>query len=132
MIMFVESPSVSVPLTAVHSGCVCSGVHLCRPVQESNACLSVVMFDLQLSESYGPVLTVYLGRQRTVVLVGYDAVKEALVDQADDFTGRAPIPFLNRATKGYGIVEHFVMLCCTMSACLSRTFSVLNVRSLFH
>ncbi|KAF0030181.1 hypothetical protein F2P81_016912 [Scophthalmus maximus] len=57
----------------------------------------------KLSESYGPVLTVYLGRQRTVVLVGYDAVKEALVDQADDFTGRAPIPFLNRATKGYGL-----------------------------
>ncbi|XP_035009889.1 cytochrome P450 2G1 [Hippoglossus stenolepis] len=58
---------------------------------------------LKLSESYGPVLTVYLGRQRAVVLVGYDAVKEALVDQADDFTGRAPIPFLFRATKGYGL-----------------------------
>ncbi|XP_039986017.1 cytochrome P450 2F3-like isoform X2 [Xiphias gladius] len=58
---------------------------------------------LKLSESYGPVLTVYLGRQRTVVLVGYEAVKEALVDQADDFTGRGPLPFLIRATKGYGL-----------------------------
>ncbi|XP_078140113.1 cytochrome P450 2F3-like [Centroberyx gerrardi] len=58
---------------------------------------------LKLSESYGPVMTVYLGRQRTVVLVGYDAVKEALVDQADKFTGRGPIPFLIRATKGYGL-----------------------------
>ncbi|KAM6987522.1 LOW QUALITY PROTEIN: cytochrome P450 2Y3 [Tautogolabrus adspersus] len=57
----------------------------------------------KLSESYGPVITVYLGRQRLVVLVGYDAVKEALVDQADDFTGRGPIPFLVRATKGYGL-----------------------------
>ncbi|XP_070762713.1 cytochrome P450 2F3-like [Enoplosus armatus] len=57
----------------------------------------------KLSESYGPVITVYLGRQRTVVLVGYDAVKEALVDQADDFTGRGPLPFLVRATKGYGL-----------------------------
>ncbi|XP_021418527.2 cytochrome P450 2F3-like [Oncorhynchus mykiss] len=53
---------------------------------------------------YGPVMTVYLGPQRAVVLVGYEAVKEALVDQADDFTGRAPIPFLVRATKGYGLV----------------------------
>uniref|UniRef100_A0A669ETQ9 Cytochrome P450, family 2, subfamily Y, polypeptide 3 n=1 Tax=Oreochromis niloticus TaxID=8128 RepID=A0A669ETQ9_ORENI len=44
-----------------------------------------------------------MGRQRTVVLVGYDAVKEALVDQADDFTGRMPVPFLFKATKGYGI-----------------------------
>ncbi len=56
----------------------------------------------QLSEYYGPVLTVYLGPQRTVVLVGYDALKEALVDQADDFTGRGPLPFFVRATKGYG------------------------------
>ena len=47
-------------------------------------------------------MTLQLGWQRTVVLVGYDAVKEALVDQADDFTGRGPLPFLMKATKGYG------------------------------
>ncbi|KAI3354028.1 hypothetical protein L3Q82_018582, partial [Scortum barcoo] len=58
---------------------------------------------LKLSESYGPVMTVYLGPQRTVVLVGYDAVKEALVDQADDFTGRGPVPFLLKVTRGYGL-----------------------------
>uniref|UniRef100_A0AAY5KUM8 Cytochrome P450, family 2, subfamily Y, polypeptide 3 n=1 Tax=Esox lucius TaxID=8010 RepID=A0AAY5KUM8_ESOLU len=52
---------------------------------------------------YGPVMTVYLGRQRTVVLVGYEAVKEALVDQAEDFAGRAPIPLISRATRGYGL-----------------------------
>ncbi|XP_059186650.1 cytochrome P450 2G1-like [Centropristis striata] len=57
----------------------------------------------QLSESYGPVVTVYLGWQRVVVLVGYDAVKEALVDRADDFVGRGPVPFLYKATKGYGL-----------------------------
>ncbi|CAI5692799.1 unnamed protein product [Oreochromis niloticus] len=58
---------------------------------------------LKFSENYGPVMTLYMGRQRTVVLVGYDAVKEALVDQADDFTGRMPVPFLFKATKGYGL-----------------------------
>lgn len=47
-------------------------------------------------------MTVYLGPQRVVVLVGYEAVKEALVDQTDDFIGRVPIPFLIRMTKGYG------------------------------
>ncbi|XP_034556825.1 cytochrome P450 2F3-like [Notolabrus celidotus] len=57
----------------------------------------------KLSETYGPVMTIYLGWQRTVVLVGYDAVKEALVDQADDFTGRGPFPFLLKATRGYGL-----------------------------
>ncbi|XP_071352566.1 cytochrome P450 2G1-like [Trachinotus anak] len=58
---------------------------------------------LKFSETYGPVMTLYLGWQRTVVLVGYDSVKEALVDQADDFTGRGPLPFLLKATKGYGL-----------------------------
>uniref|UniRef100_A0A3P9J3H6 Cytochrome P450, family 2, subfamily Y, polypeptide 3 n=1 Tax=Oryzias latipes TaxID=8090 RepID=A0A3P9J3H6_ORYLA len=58
---------------------------------------------VELSKTYGPVMTIYMGWQRTVALVGYDAVKEALVDQADDFVGRAPLPFFYRASRGYGI-----------------------------
>ncbi|KAM9801718.1 cytochrome P450 2A13-like [Neosynchiropus ocellatus] len=58
---------------------------------------------VEMSSSYGPVMTLYLGWQRAVVLVGHDAVKEALVDQADDFTGRGPLPFLMKATRGYGL-----------------------------
>lgn len=57
---------------------------------------------LQLSKTYGPVMTVYLGRQRTVLLTGYDTVKEALVDHAEDFTDRGPLPFLLKVTNGYG------------------------------
>ncbi|TNN01188.1 hypothetical protein fugu_010570 [Takifugu bimaculatus] len=57
----------------------------------------------ELSKSYGPVMTLYLGWQRTVVLTGYEVVKEALVDQAEDFTGRGPLPFLLKATNGYGL-----------------------------
>ncbi|KAM6973770.1 cytochrome P450 2F3-like [Aplochiton taeniatus] len=57
----------------------------------------------KLSETYGPVMTVHLGLRRVVVLFGYDAVKEALVDQADDFTGRAAIPFFFKPTRGYGL-----------------------------
>ncbi|XP_036393035.1 cytochrome P450 2F2-like [Megalops cyprinoides] len=57
----------------------------------------------ELSEQYGSVLTVYLGPQRVVVLAGYDTVKEALLDQADDFAGRAPLPFLQKAVRGYGL-----------------------------
>lgn len=63
--------------------------------------ISIYVF-FQLSKTYGPVMTLYLGWQRTVLLTGYDAVKEALVDQAEDFTGRGPLPFLVKATNGYG------------------------------
>ncbi|KAF7692655.1 cytochrome P450 2G1-like [Silurus meridionalis] len=58
---------------------------------------------LNWRKRYGPVMTVYLGSQRVLVLVGYDTVKEALVDNADDFVGRAPVPFMQRVLKGYGI-----------------------------
>ncbi|KAG5269807.1 hypothetical protein AALO_G00206370 [Alosa alosa] len=58
---------------------------------------------MKWSEQYGPVMTVTLGPVRIVALSGYQTVKEALVDQADDFTGRAPVPFLNRVVKGYGL-----------------------------
>lgn len=51
-------------------------------------------------------MTVGLGPQRTVVLVGYEVVKDALVDHADDFLGRGPLPFLMKPTRGYGSVLH--------------------------
>ncbi|XP_052028284.1 cytochrome P450 2C50-like isoform X4 [Apodemus sylvaticus] len=57
-----------------------------------------------LSKVYGPVYTLYLGRKPTVVLHGYEAVKEALVDHGEIFAGRGSFPVLERATKGMGIV----------------------------
>uniref|UniRef100_A0AAY4DJ19 Cytochrome P450 n=1 Tax=Denticeps clupeoides TaxID=299321 RepID=A0AAY4DJ19_9TELE len=45
-----------------------------------------------------------MGLQRVVLLVGYETVKEALVDQAEDFSGRAPVPFVYKATRGYGLL----------------------------
>nr|XP_017206602.1 cytochrome P450 2G1-like [Danio rerio] len=59
---------------------------------------------MKWSKSYGPVMTVHIGTQRMVVLVGYETVKEALVDQAEDFASRAPIPFTNRVLRGYGLI----------------------------
>nr|XP_057936612.1 cytochrome P450 2C42-like isoform X2 [Doryrhamphus excisus] len=71
---------------------------------------------LKLSETYGPVMTVHLGWQRAVVLVGYEAVKEALVDQADDFTGRMQLPFLHKATRGYDTpFDPTFLLSCSVS-----------------
>ncbi|XP_075439816.1 cytochrome P450 2A4-like isoform X2 [Ascaphus truei] len=58
---------------------------------------------LELSETYGSVFTVYLGMRRVVVLKGYQTVKEALVHQADDFSGRGEIPTIDRTYKNYGV-----------------------------
>ncbi|XP_054855151.1 cytochrome P450 2F3-like isoform X2 [Eublepharis macularius] len=59
---------------------------------------------LALRERYGSVYTVYLGSQPFVVLCGYQAVKEALVDRGEDFGGRGDFPALFRFTQGDGIV----------------------------
>uniref|UniRef100_A0A672TLS0 unspecific monooxygenase n=1 Tax=Strigops habroptila TaxID=2489341 RepID=A0A672TLS0_STRHB len=58
----------------------------------------------KLSEKYGPVFTIHLGPQKTVVLYGYDVVKEALIDQADAFSGRGNLPVSERLFKGTGII----------------------------
>ncbi|XP_061072987.1 cytochrome P450 2C20-like [Conger conger] len=58
---------------------------------------------VKLSETYGPVLTLNLGLQRTVVLVGFKTVKEALIDQGEEFTGRVPMPLLQKIVQGHGL-----------------------------
>ncbi|XP_036048978.1 cytochrome P450 2C26-like isoform X1 [Onychomys torridus] len=55
------------------------------------------------SKVYGPVFTLYLGRKPTVVLHGYEAVKEALIDHGEEFAGRGSFPVVERVTKGLGI-----------------------------
>ncbi|XP_063793818.1 cytochrome P450 2G1-like isoform X2 [Pseudophryne corroboree] len=57
----------------------------------------------KLSNIYGPVFTIHLGPQPNVVLYGYKAVKEALVEQADSFSGRGDFPAVHRFTQGNGI-----------------------------
>uniref|UniRef100_A0A8C4REH6 Cytochrome P450 2G1-like n=1 Tax=Erpetoichthys calabaricus TaxID=27687 RepID=A0A8C4REH6_ERPCA len=59
---------------------------------------------LKLSETYGPVMTVHLGGLRVVVLVGYEAVQEALVQHADSFAGRPKLPLFVRIASGYGVI----------------------------
>ncbi|KAM4667891.1 cytochrome P450 2H2-like isoform 1-T1 [Amazona ochrocephala] len=58
----------------------------------------------KLSEKYGSVFTIYLGPQKVVVLYGYDVVKEALIDQADNFSGRGNFPLFKRVFKVPGVV----------------------------
>uniref|UniRef100_A0A8C9AD17 Cytochrome P450 family 2 subfamily F member 1 n=1 Tax=Prolemur simus TaxID=1328070 RepID=A0A8C9AD17_PROSS len=57
----------------------------------------------KLSKEYGPVYTVHLGPRQVVVLSGYQAVKEALVDQGEEFSGRGDYPVFFNFTKGNGM-----------------------------
>uniref|UniRef100_A0A803TKM7 unspecific monooxygenase n=1 Tax=Anolis carolinensis TaxID=28377 RepID=A0A803TKM7_ANOCA len=54
----------------------------------------------KLSQKYGPVFTMYVGTERVVVLNGYDAVKEALIDRADEFSARGKLPLADKINKG--------------------------------
>ncbi|XP_013361683.1 PREDICTED: cytochrome P450 2C23-like [Chinchilla lanigera] len=58
----------------------------------------------KLAKEYGPVYTLYLGPRRTVVLCGYNVVKEALINQGDEFLGRGHFPIIDEAQKGYGLI----------------------------
>ncbi|XP_037659724.1 cytochrome P450 2C18-like [Choloepus didactylus] len=58
----------------------------------------------KLSKTYGPVFTLYLGWKPTLVLHGYEAVKEALVDHGEEFSGRGSFPLGERTSKGLGVV----------------------------
>ncbi|XP_062987236.1 cytochrome P450 2C29-like [Elgaria multicarinata webbii] len=58
----------------------------------------------KLSEKYGPVFMMYFGAERVVVLCGYDAIKEALIDRADEFAARGRLPLADEINKGLGIV----------------------------
>nr|DBA19481.1 TPA: hypothetical protein GDO54_015314 [Pyxicephalus adspersus] len=59
---------------------------------------------MKLSEKYGEIFTIHFGSKKMVVISGYSAVKDALVNQADDFAERAPIPIFTLISKEKGIV----------------------------
>ncbi|NWH56112.1 CP2F1 protein, partial [Geococcyx californianus] len=56
----------------------------------------------QLSGTYGSVFTVHLGARACVVLAGHRALKEALVDRAEEFSGRGDFPAVQQWNRGNG------------------------------
>uniref|UniRef100_A0A8C5RA87 Cytochrome P450 n=1 Tax=Leptobrachium leishanense TaxID=445787 RepID=A0A8C5RA87_9ANUR len=58
----------------------------------------------ELQKKYGDVYTIYLGPRRVVVLCGYEAVKEALVDNAEEFGNRGLLPSIELYSQGHGLV----------------------------
>ncbi|XP_047384821.1 cytochrome P450 2B4-like [Sciurus carolinensis] len=59
---------------------------------------------LRLREKYGDVFTVYLGPRPVVMLCGTEAIREALVDQAEDFSGRGKISIIEPIFQEYGVI----------------------------
>ncbi|XP_069461877.1 cytochrome P450 2K6-like isoform X3 [Ambystoma mexicanum] len=57
---------------------------------------------IELSKTYGPVFSVQMGSRKAVVLAGYEAVKDALVNHAEEFGDRARIPMFQQMDKGNG------------------------------
>ncbi|KAG2460795.1 CP2K1 protein, partial [Polypterus senegalus] len=58
----------------------------------------------KLSEKYGNVYTFHMGPIKHLVLTGYEAVKEALVNQADVFGERGETVWHNKTSSGDGII----------------------------
>ncbi|KAG9461247.1 hypothetical protein GDO78_017537, partial [Eleutherodactylus coqui] len=58
---------------------------------------------LELAKTFGPVFSIKIGVEKMVVLCGYDTVKEALVNHAEEFLDRPMPPAFMDATRGYGI-----------------------------
>ncbi|XP_054838894.1 cytochrome P450 2J2-like [Eublepharis macularius] len=65
--------------------------------------LSVDIF-IKIAQKYGNIYTLWMGPQPAVVLSGFKAVKEGLVNHPDDFSER-PVPSRTKAVlKGKGII----------------------------
>ncbi|CAB1350114.1 unnamed protein product [Coregonus sp. 'balchen'] len=58
----------------------------------------------ELSKKYGSIFTVHFGPKKVVVLAGYKTVKQALVNQAEDFGDRDITPVLSELNHGHGIL----------------------------
>uniref|UniRef100_H3DKZ2 Cytochrome P450 2U1 n=2 Tax=Tetraodon nigroviridis TaxID=99883 RepID=H3DKZ2_TETNG len=58
----------------------------------------------ELAKLYGPVYSIYAGRQLIVILNGYKVVKEALSSHPEVFSDRPDIPAISIMTKRKGIV----------------------------
>ncbi|KGL86587.1 Cytochrome P450 2W1, partial [Charadrius vociferus] len=80
---------------------------------------------MKISEKYGPVFTVHLGFQRVVVLTGYEAVKDALLNTADVFEDRPAIPIFYHIQHGNGVFFSSQELWKT-----TRRFTIATMRDL--
>ncbi|KAM9197411.1 LOW QUALITY PROTEIN: cytochrome P450 2C18-like [Dugong dugon] len=89
-------------------------------VDAKNISISLYKF----SKAYGPVFTLFFGMKPYVVLLGYEAVKEALIDQGEVFSGRGSFPVTEKTHKGLGVI-----LSNRKKWKETRHFSLMNLRN---
>ncbi|XP_066477661.1 cytochrome P450 2J5-like [Tiliqua scincoides] len=58
----------------------------------------------KLAKQYGNIFTIWIGYMPAVVLFGFQAVKEGLINQSEAFADRPMTPFLKVMTKERGII----------------------------
>ncbi|XP_053323441.1 cytochrome P450 2C37-like [Spea bombifrons] len=59
----------------------------------------------ELSKKYGPAFTLWKMRSPTVVLCGYEVVKDALVNHGEEFSGRPKYPTQDVYSGGYSFLS---------------------------
>ncbi|XP_017556900.1 cytochrome P450 2U1 [Pygocentrus nattereri] len=59
---------------------------------------------MQLSRLYGNLYSIFVGSQLTVVLTGYEIIRDAMTNYAEVFSDRPDIPLISMLTKRKGIV----------------------------
>nr|XP_028572970.1 cytochrome P450 2C42-like isoform X2 [Podarcis muralis] len=64
--------------------------------------LPVYKFYTKLIDKYGPIFTVWIGPKPIVVICGYETMKDAFVNHAEEFGGRPAMPFIDRANNYRG------------------------------
>ncbi|XP_059102704.1 cytochrome P450 2C50-like isoform X5 [Peromyscus eremicus] len=76
------------------------------------------------SKAYSPVFTLYFGTQPTVVLYGYEAVKEALIGHGEEFSGRGRLPAVDKVVNGLGSPcdPTFILTCAPCNVISSIIF----------
>ncbi|XP_077780437.1 cytochrome P450 2C55-like isoform X3 [Podarcis muralis] len=64
--------------------------------------LPVYKFYTKFIDKYGPIFTVWIGPKPIVVICGYETMKDAFVNHAEEFGGRPAMPFIDRANNYRG------------------------------
>lgn len=49
--------------------------------------------------------SIKIGEEKMVILCGYETVRDALVNHADEFSGRPLIPLFDDIAKGHGNIN---------------------------
>ncbi|XP_054839592.1 cytochrome P450 2J2-like isoform X2 [Eublepharis macularius] len=59
---------------------------------------------IELAKQYGNIYTVWVGPVPIIVLSGFEAVKEGLINHSEDFADRPLTPYLTAIAKGRGMI----------------------------